>query len=271
MRTTARHPHRRHPHSAPVSRNATRSRADLASDRAVKSAHLGRARRTVAAALAVTLASALTATAPPSAAEAKARIVLDPVCYLSGGTGMLTGRGFKPNATWTAKLRGTKQIGTGRVDGRGRVRARFTAPTYRGKSGTREITLSVTDGPNVASTTFLMSPLDASFTPRTGDPATLRVRWRVLGLGPNRGVYVHYLNPRGRHRRTIRIGTTRPPCGALKTGPIALFPFRYGYGTWTLQVDTSRRFARDTTPRLLIDFEIRRPRRAVPPRDDDAS
>jgi hypothetical protein len=213
----------------------------------------------IAAALAAALA--LAAAGATGAAPRKARVVLDPGCYLSGGSGLLTGTGFRPNGSWTAKLSGTKQIGTGTIDARGRIRARFTAPTYHGTAGTRELTLSVTDGPHVASTTFLMSPLDASFSPRTGDPAALRVRWRVLGLGERRGVYVHYVQPNGRHRRTVRIGTTRGPCGSLKTGPIALFPFRYGYGTWTFQVDASRRFSRDTTPRLLIDFDIRRPRR----------
>ncbi len=105
-----------------------------------------------------------------------------------------------------------------------------------------------------------MTPLDASFSPKTGDPARLRVRWRVLGLGPRHGVYVHYVQPNGRLKRTLRIGTTRGPCGALKTGPIALFPFRFSYGTWTFQIDASVRYRRTTKPRLLIGFEIRRPR-----------
>ncbi len=66
---------------------------------------------------------------------------------------------------------------------RGRIRARFTAPLYKGTNGTKELSLSVTDGPNVASTSFLMSPLAASFSPQSGNPATLRVRWRILGMG----------------------------------------------------------------------------------------
>jgi hypothetical protein len=192
-------------------------------------------------------------------AATRARIVLSPGCYLSGGSGLLTGSGFRPSSSWTAKLAGTKQIGTGRIDARGRIRARFTAPKYHGTAGTRELTLSVTDGPHVASTTFTMTPLGASFSPRVGDPATLRVRWRVLGLGEHHGVYVHYIQPNGKLKRTLRIGTTRGPCGSLKTGPIALFPFRYAYGTWTFQVDASARFSTATTPRLLIDFDIRRP------------
>ena len=209
--------------------------------------------------LSAALAASLLAVGAAVAATPKASIVLDPGCYLSSASGLLTGTGFRPGGSWTAKLSGTKQIGTGAIDRRGRIRARFTAPAYHGTQGTREMTLSVTDGPHVASTTFLMSPLDASFSPRTGDPATLRVRWRVLGVGAGRGVYVHYIQPNGKLKRTLRIGTAREPCGSLKTGPIALFPFRYAYGTWTFQVDTVKRFDRDTTPRLLIDFDIRRP------------
>jgi hypothetical protein len=205
-----------------------------------------------------TLAAVLGATGAGAATQPK--IVLDPGCYLSSGSGLLTGSGFRPNSAWTAKLAGTKQIGRGRIDGRGKIRARFTAPQYHGTRGTREYTLSVTDGPHVASTTFLMTPLDASFSPRTGNPAALRVRWRVLGLGKQHGVYVHYVQPNGKLKRTLRIGTTRGPCGSLKTGPIALFPFRYSYGTWTFQIDTNHVYRTTTTPRLLIGFEIRRPR-----------
>jgi len=87
------------------------------------------------------------------------------------------------------------------------------------------------------------------------------VRWRVLGLGARHGVYVQYIQPNGKLKRTLRIGTTRGECGSLKTGPIALFPFRYSYGTWTFQIDASSAYRATTTPRLLIDFEIRRPSR----------
>lgn len=214
--------------------------------------------------LAVALAATTLGAASAGAVKkpAKAKVVLSPGCYQSGETGLLTGSGFRPRAAWTAKLAGTKQIGTGTIDARGRIRARFTAPAYHGTEGTRELTLSVTDGPHVASTTFLMTPLAASFSPRIGDPQTLRVRWRVLGLGEHHGVYVHYIQPNGKLKRTLRIGTTRAPCGSLKTGPIALFPFRYAYGTWTFQVDASSHFSKATLPRLLIGFEIRRPGRA---------
>lgn len=206
------------------------------------------------------LALTSSALAAPSA-HAKARITLDPGCYLSSEQGELNGSGFRPNATWTAKLGGGRTLGRGRTDGRGRLRARFTAPVYRGTSVTRAYRLSVSDGRNGAGVRFLMTPLDASFSPSTGDPRTLRVRWRVLGLGPRRGVYVHYIRPNGRLERTLRIGTSDPVCGALKTGLIALFPFDYALGRWTFQIDTSPRWRRDTRPRLLLSYLISRPGR----------
>jgi hypothetical protein len=205
------------------------------------------------------LAACVLALVAPASAGAKAVIALDPACYLSSATGALSGSGFTPKATWTAKLDGTHTLGRGRVDKRGKIAARFTAPVYHGTSGLRTMTLSVTDGPHVAKTTFQMSPLAATFSPRTGNPATLRVRWRVLGLGPRHGVYVHYIQPNGKLKTTLRIGTTQGPCGTLKTGPIALFPFKYTYGRWTFQVDTSKRYKATTTPRLLIGFDVKKP------------
>lgn len=216
-------------------------------------------RRPPVIAVPLAAAVALLAAAPAVSRPRAPRVVLDPGCYLSQETGLLTGTGFAPGGRWSAKLGERKRIGTGSIDARGAIRARFTAPVYHGTAGTREMTLTVSDGRRDAETTFSMTPLSASFSPRTGDPASLRVRWRVLGLGPRHGVYVHYLRPDGTHRRTVRIGTTRGDCGSLKTGPIALFPFRYTYGRWTFQIDSSAHFSKATLPRLLIDFDIRRP------------
>jgi hypothetical protein len=204
------------------------------------------------------LAALAPALAAPADAGAQASIRLAPGCYESHEQGSLTGKGFTPNATWTAKLDHTHTLGSGHTDAKGRIDARFTAPAYHGTAGTRKLTLTVGDGHRSAQTSLLMTPLSASFTPRTGDPATMRVRWRVLGLTPHRGVYVHYIQPNGRPRRTVRIGTTHADC-ELKTGPIALFPFDYTLGRWTFQVDASPRYSAKTLPRLLIGFEIKKP------------
>jgi hypothetical protein len=204
-------------------------------------------------------AAVLLAAAPAALGAGQATVHLTPGCYQSNEQGTLTGRGFTPNAAWTAKLGAARSLGSGHTDAHGHIRARFTAPVYHGTAGTRELTLSVADGKHTARTTLRMTPLAAGFTPKTGDPKTMRVRWRVLGLMPHHGVYVHYIRPNRTLRRTLRIGTTHGACGTLKTGPIALFPFKYSYGRWTFQVDSSPKFDKATLPRLLIDFEIKKP------------
>jgi len=215
-------------------------------------------RRLPLAALAL-LALPATGFASGAAASAAARIRLAPACYQSSQSGLLTGAGFTPSATWVARLNHRHRLGTGHVDAHGKVDARFTAPVYHGTSGLSTQTLTVGDGRHTVSVRFQMTPLTASFSPRTGNPATLRVRWRVLGLGAQHGVYVHYLDPQGVLRHTLRIGTTRGACGTLKTGPIALFPFAYTFGRWTFQVDASRRYRVATVPRLLIQFDVKKP------------
>jgi hypothetical protein len=209
-------------------------------------------------------AAALLAAAAPAAADA-AKVTLAPACYHSGQLGWLTGSGFKRATHWTAKLRGTQRLGSGKTDGKGNIRARFTAPAYHGTTGERELTLSVTDGPHVASTVFRMTPLTASFSPASGDPNTLRVRWRVLGLGAGHGVYVHYVRPNGKLKTTVRIGSAQGACGHLKTRPLALFPFGLEYGRWTFQIDASRGYRRTTVPRLLIQFQVSRPKAKANP------
>jgi len=209
------------------------------------------------------LAAVALALAAPAQAGTQASIRLAPACYQSHEQGSLTGKGFTPNATWTAKLDRTHTLGSGHTDAKGRIDARFTAPVYHGTTGTRKLMLTVGDGHHSAQTSLLMTPLSATFTPKTGDPAAMRVRWRVLGLTPERGVYVHYVQPNGKLRRTLRIGTTQADC-ELKTGPIALFPFKYAFGRWTFQVDASPHYSAKTVPRLLIGFEIKKPAKQQP-------
>lgn len=213
-------------------------------------------RRLPLAALALVALLAL----PAVAASAATRIRLTPACYQSQQSGALTGAGFTPGGTWVARLNHKHLLGIGHVDPHGKINARFTAPVYHGTSGLRTETLSVSDGRHTAGIHFQMTPLTATFLPHTGNPATLRVRWRVLGLGPQHGVYVHYLDPQGRFRHTLRIGTTQGPCGTLKTGPIALFPFAYTFGRWKFQVDANRRYSVATVPRLLIQFDVKKPK-----------
>jgi hypothetical protein len=85
----------------------------------------------------------------------------------------------------------------------------------------------------------------------------MRVRFRVLGMGAHRRVYLHEVAPGGRVRSSRSLGATAGACGHLRSPrPVRLFPFRPGRGTWRLQLDTSTRYAPSTAPRVVIPFTI---------------
>jgi len=82
--------------------------------------------------------------------------------------------------------------------------------------------------------------------PGTGNPKTLRVRYKVFGFGlvdPNPAVYLHYVRPNGKLKRTIRLGKAQGVCGQItRTSKKKLFPFHAQRGTWRLQFDTHKRY-----------------------------
>jgi hypothetical protein len=185
-----------------------------------------------------------------------ASIHFTPACYHSQDPGLLTGAGFLPRTHWTARIGGLTQLGSGTTDALGRVRASFVAPSLRTTLGEQRFVVSLSDGPHVASSAFLVTPLGASFAPSQGDPATMRVRFRVLGLGHGHNVYIHYIRPDHRLRLTRRIGVTSGSCGHLRTRLLRLFPFRAERGLWGLQIDTRYGYRSTTAPRLQIHFRI---------------
>jgi hypothetical protein len=52
------------------------------------------------------------------------------------------------------------------------------------------------------------------------------------------------VSPSGHTARTTSLGHAGGQCGYLRTGNLRVFPFSPSAGTWTLQVDTSRRYAK---------------------------
>jgi hypothetical protein len=88
----------------------------------------------------------------------------------------------------------------------------------------------------------------ADFAPGSGNPSSLRVRFSVFGFAlaaPGRSVYVHYIRPNGKRKKTVRLGKARGVCGKIeRTAKRRLFPFRAERGNWKLQFDTSKRYRR---------------------------
>jgi hypothetical protein len=201
--------------------------------------------RSSAVAAALVLAAAL-----PAAASA-AQIQTDQSCYQeptnnASGTVAVTGNGFEPNQPYQVTLDGQAlPNGTGTTDAAGGIAGSFPTPELPG-NGVHAFTLGIVQGANAPTTSFSVTPFLADFTPGSGNPKTLRVRFKVFGFGlvtPNPIVYLHYVRPNGKLKRTIRLGKAQGICGQIKrTARKKLFPFKAERGKWKLQFDTHKHY-----------------------------
>jgi hypothetical protein len=167
-------------------------------------------------------------------------------CYSSREPVDYVGTEFRPGARYGVYMAGRRVAG-GRVSRFGDLSGDFRAPApARGRPGERTYLLTVTDGVRRASTRFRSTIFGADFRPDRGDPATLRVRFYAFDFGRGRTVYLHYVAPNRRLRKTVRLGRTGGPCGTVSTPLRRIFPFRAASGSWRLQFDARRRY--DPTP-----------------------
>lgn len=208
------------------------------------------------------LSCALLAPAGASAATA----AVDRACYPGDGSAVvsITGSGFTPDGEVQLQI-GGGIVGMTAADAAGDVSTTFPvpAPPESGPSkNEKAYELSLVQGAVRATTTIRSARVAADFSPTTGRPSTLRVRFSVFGFGmatpagkPMPKVYVHYVDPRRKLRRTISLGAGATPCGTIRrTALRKLFPFSPRRGSWTLQFDTNATYRRGTgVSRFVFD------------------
>jgi hypothetical protein len=159
------------------------------------------------------------------------------------------GAGFRAGARYVAVVSG-RVVARGTVSRFGDLSGSFSAPRpTRSGPGERTFTLAIeTSRTERATARFTSTVFGADFRPAAqgDDPATLRVRFYAVAFGLGKTVYLHYVRPNRRLRRTVLLGRTRAPCGTLVTPPRRIFPFPAETGDWRLQFDTTQRY--DSTP-----------------------
>lgn len=218
----------------------------------------------------LTAAAAAHAEAPPPAPAPV--IAVDRGCYadpsVRGERVRMSGTGFTPGATYQVSLDSQPLPGgTGTVDAEGKVGGSLAAPSLAavGRNTTmHQYRLRVQEGASQPETTFRVTTLRAAFSPDRGDPRTLFVRFRAfglaLGLDPGslpRPVFVHYVTPGGRLKRSVRLGRTAGPCGTLRpTARKRLFPFVPSAGLWKLQFDTRQKYTRGTADAAFAYYTV---------------
>ncbi len=197
------------------------------------------------------LVTFLTAVANAPAAGA-ATIQTDTRCYQEQQEVVVRGAGFTPLATVNVARDG-KVFASAQADANGAFVGKFPTPVMPNEVRERLYRLSAGDMINTAATTYRSTKVFANFKPSSGNPETLAVRFTINGFGLVRRrapVYLHYVDARGKERRTIRVGTATGVCGRIeRTRKRRLFPFRAQRGRWILQFDTRRQYERATSRR----------------------
>lgn len=202
----------------------------------------------------VVILSLVTFAAAASAAPAASAATLqtDTRCYQEQQEVVVRGAGFAPLATVNVARNG-KVFASAQADANGAFVGKFATPVTPGHVRERLYRLSATDMVNSAATTYRSTKIFANFRPGSGNPATLRVRFTIHGFGLVRrrsSVYLHYVSPKGKARRTVRLGRAAGVCGRIeRTRKRHLFPFRAERGQWILQFDTRSRYERATSNR----------------------
>jgi hypothetical protein len=206
----------------------------------------------------------------PAATSPGATLATDLPCYLPHHSLAVSGAGFAPAARYVVTLDGARQ-GSGSTSAAGRIAGRLDSGVLPSSAIDVRHTVTVAAGSTSASASFLVTHFAASFYPDTGDPATLRVRYTLLGfgLGPAqrgdpahdptpRRLYLHYVDPSGHERDLVSLGRTHGVCGSLPlTRRHHLFAFTPTPGTWRLQFDTHRRYSPTRVPRVVRAVVVR--------------
>ncbi len=213
--------------------------------------------RSATARTAIAAVTAALCACVPAAASA-ATITLDRTCYQASAAGIvtITGAGFTPGGQYTVLVQGgVVDVGNAAADGTLVKRIPVPLPPESGPGAHAGVYSVEVHQADVAATgSFQAAAVFGDFTPGSGDPRTLKVRFIAYGFGtstaagqPMPTVYVHYIDPKGRLKRTVAIGAGTAPCGTIRrTALRKLFPFSPRSGTWTLQYDTQKRYVRAT-------------------------
>ena len=183
----------------------------------------------------------------PAASASAAYVTVDRPCHLEGATVAVRGYGFTPGATFQVLLDDeplSGGAGTVAPDGTAGGSLPATIGADRLETSHR---VTIEEGAARVNARFRVTRVAAGTVPRRGDPRTMRVRFRASGFGLGAAtrpdLYLHYVSPRGRLRRTVRLGRAQGPCGTLRTASRRLFAFAPEPGRWRLQIDARRTYA----------------------------
>jgi hypothetical protein len=182
------------------------------------------------------------------AAATAPTIHTDRGCYSVGQKVKVTGTGFAAAQTYEVAVDGI-DFGQASTTSAGEFASSLVPGGLSAGQAQLVHHLDVSDGTTNAGATFTVtrSKPGARFLAAGGDVRTLKAPLEIWGFsmtGKHRSSYLHYIGPSGHAKRTVSLGHAGGQCGYLRTRKLRVFPFSPSVGTWTLQIDTSRRYAK---------------------------
>jgi hypothetical protein len=193
----------------------------------------------------------------PAAADA-ATLDASRSCYDNSSLARLSGSGFAPNSPITFTINGRELGQTATSDAAGDVLVQYDPARTRVE---RKLVIRATDseGESARTRIFVSPKRRVSADPESApDVEEWRAIFTLFGFGDGRA-FIHYLNPNGVHKKTVRLGKLRGPCGRLKSSERRVMPFENPqFGYWRLQFDTRRRYADDTERKRVIRVRVYR-------------
>lgn len=179
-------------------------------------------------------------------------------CYPNGSKARLVGSGFAPESTIRFAVNGRTLEQLVSSDEAGDVVVTYSPPDTETE---QKLVIRATDeeGTYARTTIYVTRQLRVTADPpSSSNVRTWRAVFRLYGFGSGRA-YIHYVNPKGRFKKTVRLGRLIGPCGRLKSDRRRVMPFDDPqFGFWRLQFDTRRRYSKDTARKRVIPVRVYR-------------
>ena len=180
-------------------------------------------------------------------------------CYFNGFEARLSGTGFAPDSPISFTVNGRALRETVTSDAAGDVLVRYLPPRTDTE---RKLVIRATDseGTSARTTIYVSRRRRVTADPDTSSNVrTWEAVLRLFGFGNGGRAFIHYVNPSGDHKKTVRLGMLRGPCGRLTTEKRRVMPFRNPqFGVWRLQFDKRRRYDPGTDNRRVIPVRVYR-------------
>ncbi len=190
------------------------------------------------------------------AGAAAATLDANSSCYFNNSLARLSGSGFAPDSPITFTVNGKALNETATTTPSGDVQVRYDPPRTRRE---RKLVIEATDSEGTSASTriFVSRRRGVTADPEsTNNVRTWRAVMRLFGFGQGKA-FIHYLDPDGQMRKTVKLGRLQGPCGRLKTGERRVMPFdNPEFGVWRLQFDTRRRYDKDTVRKRVIPVRV---------------